>query len=90
MNSFKILGQQLLLLALLAGPCLAQGPSKHQKMSSAIVEALQAGQLQMESAQQLAPDGSMSFTTAGLQVYIEMVEVSEATLSDLRTLGVTI
>lgn len=79
-----------LLFIALAETGLAHGPSKHQKMSSAVVEAIRSGRLQTEAAPQSAEDRSMSHTSVGLQVYVEVVEVSEATLADLRALGVAI
>jgi hypothetical protein len=84
------IGGQLLLIALLAGACLAGAPTKHPKMSSAIVDALHSGRLQKGPEQQPPLDPAFSLTSAGLQVYIEMVEVSDATLAELRALGVTI
>ncbi len=89
MNTFRALCLQLVILAS-AGACLAQGPAKHPKISSAILDALRSGRLQTDSSQSRAPDGSMSLTEEGLQVYIQVVEVSEATLADLRGLGVTV
>jgi len=59
-------------------------------MSSAIVDAVQSGQLEQAFGQQPAWERSMNLTTEGLQVYIQMVEVSEATLRELHALGVTI
>jgi len=89
MNTFRALCLQLVILAS-AGACLAQSPAKHPKISSAILDALRPGHLQADSNQSRAPDRSLDLTEQGLQVYIQMVEVSEATLADLRGLGVTV
>ena len=90
MKAFLTIGGQCLLLALLAGACLAGAPSKHPKISSAILDALEAGRWQKESDRQLSPDPMFRLDSAGLQVYIEMVEVSAATLAELQAMGVTI
>lgn len=90
MKAVRAIGVQIVLLAVLAAACFAATPSKHPKMSSAILDALESGQLQRESGQPQSLDSPMSLTGEGLQVYIEMVEISEATLAELRTLGVTI
>lgn len=75
----------------LAATGLAQSPFKHPKMSSAVLDAMTSGQLQqMESEQQQPAHPSLNITPAGLQVYIDMVEVSDVTLADLRAIGVTI
>jgi hypothetical protein len=89
MKAFLTIGGQCLLLALLAGACLAGGPSKHPKISSAILDALESGRWQKESDRQLSPDPTFRLDSAGLQVYIEMVEVSAATLAELQAMGVT-
>lgn len=80
----------VLFLAVLAGRGFAQGPFKHPKMSSAILDAMTSGQLQMESERQQPAHPSLNNTPTGLQVYIDMVEVSDVTLADLRAIGVTI
>lgn len=90
MKAFLTIGGQCLLLALLAGACLAGAPSKHPKISSAILDALESGRWQKESDRQLSPDPTFRLDSAGLQVYIEMVEVSAATLAELQAMGVTI
>ena len=90
MKAFPAVGAQFLLFALLAGACIAGPPPKHPKMSSAIVDALESGRLEKGSDRQLSPDQAFSLDSAGLQVYIEMVEVSESALAELRALGVTI
>jgi hypothetical protein len=89
-KALRAVGVQALVLGLLAGACLAEGPPKHPKISSAILDALRSGRLQTDPSQPPAPDRSMSLTEEGLRVYIQMMEVSEATLADLRGLGVTV
>jgi len=84
------IGVQILPFAMLATSCLAGAPSKHPKISSAILDAIASRHLQIESGRQRSPNSTMSLTPAGLQVYMEEVEVSESTLADLRALGVTI
>ncbi|MGH7429000.1 MAG: hypothetical protein ACREJ4_11700 [Candidatus Methylomirabilaceae bacterium] len=79
-----------LLIVMCAGACLAQGASKHPKISSTILDALRSGRLETDSNQSGTAERSMSVTTEGLQVYIQMAEVSDATLAELRGLGVTI
>jgi len=83
-------GGQFLMLALLAGACLAGAPSKHPKISSVIIDALESSRLQKGSDRQPSPDPMFNLDAAGLQVYIEMVEVSAATLAELQAMGVTI
>jgi hypothetical protein len=73
-----------------AGACLAQVPATQPRISSAILDALRSGRLQTDSNRPPALDGPMSLTEEGLQVYIEVVEISEATLAELRGLGVIV
>jgi subtilisin family serine protease len=80
----------VLLLTALTETGLAQGPSKHQKIGSAVIEAIRSGQLQPEVASRSTEDQSKGLTPAGIQVYIEVIEVSEVTLAELEALGVTV
>jgi hypothetical protein len=90
LKRYSALGGQFLLLALFAEACLAGPPTKHPKLSSAIVDALLSGRLQKGSDQQPSLNPAFRLSAAGLQVYIEMVEVSEAALGELRKMGVTV
>ncbi|MBI2884189.1 MAG: S8 family serine peptidase [Candidatus Methylomirabilis oxyfera] len=90
MKAFRVSALQVVFLLSLALPCLAGTPFKHPKMSSAIVDAVGSGRLQTELSLNQSLGSSMSLSEEGLQVYIEMEEVSEATLTGLRGVGVTI
>lgn len=90
MKAFRVSALQVVFLLSLALPCLAGTPFKHPKMSSAIVDAVESGRLRTELSLNQSLGSSMSLSEEGLQVYIEMEEVSEATLTELRSLGVTI
>ena len=92
METFRASCTQLLLLALSAATCLAQ-PPKFTKMSSALVYAIRSAQSQVESAQPVASNWSLGGVVqdaTGVQVYIQMVEVTESALADLRALGVNV
>jgi hypothetical protein len=90
MNLGGIVGAQFVALVLLAGIGTAHEPPKHPKMAAALLQIVRATQPQDRPQQPWGPGGSPSITTEGVQVYLDVVEVSEATLASLRALGVTI
>jgi subtilisin family serine protease len=81
---------QLFFLGVLAATGHTQGPVRHPKISSVIADHTAPDRPMTESYLQPGLEISMNFTGEGLQVYIEMGEVSEAMLGDLRALGASI
>jgi hypothetical protein len=80
----------ILLLVLPAWTWSAAPAPKNPKMSSAVAQIATSGIRELQPGRELAAHKAMNLSTEGLQVYLEMVSVSETMLVQLRSLGVII